>query len=58
METSSKITQIELNNFAACAQQHTLSSLSLSKEILTKPQLHVPFLGVREKGEGEGRLNS
>jgi len=29
-----------------------------SKENLTKPQLHVPFLGVRDKGELERRLNS
>jgi len=50
--------QRELNNSAACAQQHALSSLPLSKENLTKPQLHVPSLGVREKGEGEGRLNN
>jgi hypothetical protein len=27
------------------------------KKNLTKPQLHMPSLGVREKGEGEGRLN-
>jgi len=28
------------------------------KKNLTKPQLHVPSLGIREKGEGEGTLNS
>jgi hypothetical protein len=30
------------------------------KKNLTKPQLHMPSLGVREEGEGEGerRLNS
>jgi len=50
--------QRELNNSATCAQQHALSSLPLSEENLTKPQLHVPFLGVREKKEGEGRLNN
>jgi hypothetical protein len=28
------------------------------KKNLTKPQLHVPSLSVREKGEGEGRLKN
>jgi len=33
-------------------------SSSFPKKNLTKPQLYVPSLGVRKKGEGEGRLKN
>ena len=49
--------QRELNNSAACGQQHALL-FPFPKKNLTKPQLHVTSLGEREKGDGEGRLNN
>jgi len=53
--------QKELNNSIVCAQLYAPSSLPpFQNKNLTKPQLHVPSLGMKEKGEGEGegRLNS
>jgi hypothetical protein len=43
-----------------CMCPATCPSLPLSKEKLDQTQLHVPSLGAREKGEGEGegRLNN
>jgi len=47
--------QRELNNSATCAQQHTLSSLPLSKEKLDQTPTTCALLRCEREGRGRGR---